>query len=141
MWASFLLPLQNALPHREFRVASSITRDLRMRKDAAEIEALRAVSESADRAYARILERPFTGRTEREIGADLADLLRAEGHDEVAFTIVGSAGKASAIQAAASPEPVPATQVPAGPPQPARTIRAASAASLFRPPHTTCVRQ
>src|SRR5207302_603304 len=28
--------------------------------------------------------------SEREIGADLADLLRAEGHDEVAFTIVGS---------------------------------------------------
>jgi len=90
MSASFLLPLQEALPHREFRVASAITRGLRMRKDAAEVEALRAVSESADRAYARILERSFAGRTEREIGADLADLLRAEGHDEVAFTIVGS---------------------------------------------------
>src|SRR2546423_10596547 len=61
-----------------------------MRKDSAELEALRLVSESADRAYARILERPFAGRTEREIGADLADLLRAEGHDEVGFTIVAS---------------------------------------------------
>ena len=90
MWASFVLRLQDALPRREFRAASLITRDLRMRKDAAELEALRAVSESADRAYARILQRPFAGRTEREIGADLAELLRAEGHDEVAFTIVGS---------------------------------------------------
>jgi Xaa-Pro aminopeptidase len=90
MWASFLLKLQEALPRREFRVASSITRELRMRKDAIEVDALRAVSESADRAYARILDCPFAGRSEREIGADLAKLLRAEGHDEVGFTIVGS---------------------------------------------------
>jgi D-alanyl-D-alanine dipeptidase len=61
-----------------------------MRKDASEIEALRAASESADRAYVRILERTFAGRSELEIGADLAELLRAEGHDEVGFTIVGS---------------------------------------------------
>src|SRR5437764_14783451 len=33
---------------------------------------------------------PCAGRQEREIGADLADLLRAEGHDEVGFTIVAS---------------------------------------------------
>lgn len=90
MWAAFVLRLQGALPRRPFVVASEITRGLRMRKDAAEIEALRAVSESADRAYARILDRPFAGRTEREIGTDLADLLRAEGHDDVGFTIVAS---------------------------------------------------
>jgi D-alanyl-D-alanine dipeptidase len=90
MWAEFLLTLQRALPDRAFAVASLITRGLRMRKDAAEIEALRLVSESADRAYARVLKRPFAGRTEREIGADLAELLRAEGHDEVGFTIVAS---------------------------------------------------
>jgi len=91
MWAASVLRLQAVLPQRTFETASTITRDLRMRKDAAEVEALRLVSESADRAYARILERPFAGRTEREIGADLADLMRAEGHDEVGFTIVGSA--------------------------------------------------
>ena len=91
MWAAFVLRLQNALPQSPFHVASEITRDLRMRKDPAEVEALRLVSESADRAYARILERPFAGRTEREIGADLAELLRTEGHDEVGFTIVASA--------------------------------------------------
>ncbi len=90
MWAAFVLKLQAALPDRTFAVASLITRDLRMRKDAAEVEALRVVSESADRAYPRILEHQFAGRTEREIGADLAELLRAEGHDEVGFTIVAS---------------------------------------------------
>jgi Xaa-Pro aminopeptidase len=90
MWAAFVLKLQAALPDRSFATASEITRELRIRKDAAELEALRLVSESADRAYARILKRPFAGRTEREIGADLAELLRAEGHDEVGFTIVAS---------------------------------------------------
>jgi D-alanyl-D-alanine dipeptidase len=90
MWAAFVLKLKAALADRAFVLASEITRGLRMRKDAAELEALRLVSESADRAYARILGRPFAGRTEREIGADLADLLRAEGHDEVGFTIVAS---------------------------------------------------
>ena len=90
MWAAFVLKLQAALPDRSFTVASEITRELRMRKDAVEVEALRLVSESADRAYRGILERPFAGRTEREIGADLGELLRAEGHDEVGFTIVAS---------------------------------------------------
>src|SRR5207245_4201090 len=79
MWAAFVLRLQQVLPRRAFAVASEITRGLRMRKDAAEVEALRLVSESADRAYARILERPFAGRTER-----------AEGHEEDGFTIVAS---------------------------------------------------
>ena len=90
MWAAFLLKLQVALPERTFVVASEITRELRIRKDAMEVEALRLVSESADRAYRGILERTFAGRSEREIGADLAELLRAEGHDEVGFTIVAS---------------------------------------------------
>jgi Xaa-Pro aminopeptidase len=90
MWASFALRLQAALPGRTFRVASEITRDLRMRKDRAELDALRAVSAAADRAYLRALDLDFAGRTEKEIGADLAALLRDEGHDEVMFTIVGS---------------------------------------------------
>jgi D-alanyl-D-alanine dipeptidase len=90
MWAAFLLRLEAALPKRAFRVASKVTRELRMRKDAREREALRLVAESADRAYARMLERPFAGRTEREVGDELAALLREEGHDEIGFTIVAS---------------------------------------------------
>src|SRR5205814_9383099 len=92
----FVLKLRATLPEQTFSVACEITRELRMRKDAAEIEALRLVSESADRAYAAILERPFAGRTEREIGADLANLLRSEGHDEVGFTIVASGANGAA---------------------------------------------
>jgi len=90
MWAMFTLRLQKALPGRGFQLASAITRDLRMRKDAAEIAALREVSAEADRAYAKIVRGEFTGRREREVAADLASHLKAEGHEEVAFTIVAS---------------------------------------------------
>jgi D-alanyl-D-alanine dipeptidase len=90
MWASFVLRLQHSLPDRSFRMASEITRELRMRKDPAELDALRAVSAAADRAYLRARDLDFAGRTEREVGADLAALLRDEGHDEVMFTIVAA---------------------------------------------------
>jgi D-alanyl-D-alanine dipeptidase len=90
MWSLFVLRLQSALAGRGFQVASVVTRGLRMRKDAYEREALRAVSAAADRAYPRLLERELTGLTEREVGAELATLLRDEGHDEVSFTIVAS---------------------------------------------------
>ncbi|HET7701039.1 MAG TPA: Xaa-Pro peptidase family protein [Candidatus Limnocylindria bacterium] len=90
MWALFTLRLQQALGGRTFAVASSITRELRMRKDPYEREALAAVSAAADRAYRAVRDHEFSGRRESEIAADLAALLRAEGHDEVAFTIVAS---------------------------------------------------
>ena len=90
MWALFVLHLQSALGGRGFELASSVTRELRMRKDKIERDALRAVAEAADRAYGRILDAPFAGRREQEVAADLAAALRDEGHDEVAFTIVAS---------------------------------------------------
>ena len=90
MWSLFVLRLQSALRGRGFQLASVITRGLRVRKDAYERDALRAVSAAADRAFPRLLEREFAGRSEREIGAELATLLREEGHDEVTFTIVAS---------------------------------------------------
>jgi Xaa-Pro aminopeptidase len=90
MWSLFVLRLQAALSGRGFHLASLITRRLRMRKDAHERDALRAVSAAADRAFPRLLEREFAARTEREVGSELAALLRDEGHDEVTFTIVAS---------------------------------------------------
>ena len=90
MWSLFVLRLQAALRGRGFQLASLITRGLRMRKDAYERDALRAVSAAADRAFPRLLQSEFTGRTEREVGAELAALLREEGHEEVTFTIVAS---------------------------------------------------
>ena len=90
MWALFTLRLQKALPGRGFQLASQVTRELRMRKDRWELDALREVSAEADRAYAKIVGAQFAGRREREVAADLAALLKSEGHDEVSFTIVAS---------------------------------------------------
>jgi len=90
MWALFTLRLQKALPGRGFARASTITRELRMRKDRFELDALREVSAEADRAYAKVLSYEFTGKHERDVGAQLAALLKQEGHDEVTFTIVAS---------------------------------------------------
>ena len=90
MWAAFTLRFRDVLRGRELRLASEITRELRLRKDDAELVALRAVSAAADRAFVRALDLEFAGRTERSVGADLGALLRDEGHEEVSFVIVAS---------------------------------------------------
>lgn len=90
MWATFVLRLQAALPGRSFEPASSLTAPLRARKDEAEIAALRAVSEAADRAFSQVRKLSFAGRRERDVASEIAGLLRAEEHAEVSFTIVAS---------------------------------------------------
>lgn len=90
MWAAFVLELEAALAGRRFVTSSSVLAPLRMRKDEDEIEALRTVAHGADRAYAKLRERTFVGRMERDISAEIGDLLRGEGHTEIAFAIVAS---------------------------------------------------
>lgn len=90
MWALFTIRLQKAFGGRSLILASAVTRELRMRKDAPERAALTAVSAAADRAYAKVRDRQFSGRRERDVADDLTVLLREEGHDEVTFTIVAS---------------------------------------------------
>jgi Xaa-Pro aminopeptidase len=63
---------------------------LRAVKDAAEVDRLAAAGAAADAAYEQIVEVRFAGRSERQIGADLAGFLREQGHSQVDFTIVGS---------------------------------------------------
>ena len=63
---------------------------MRAVKDADELERLTAAGEAADAAFYDILEVRFSGRTEADIAADLADALKAHGHSEVEFTLVGS---------------------------------------------------
>jgi Xaa-Pro aminopeptidase len=63
---------------------------LRAVKDADEIERLAAAGEAADQAYYEIIKVRFAGRSETEVAADLADLLRQFGHSQVDFTVVGS---------------------------------------------------
>ena len=55
-----------------------------------ELERLAAAGAGADATYEEILVVPFAGRTENEVAADLAALLRKHGHSQVDFTVVGS---------------------------------------------------
>ncbi len=86
----FLLGLQERLPRASFVSSSAVLDGLRVCKDRTEIEALRAVARAADRVAERLGEITFAGRTESEVAADLAAMLRHEGHETVEFTIVAS---------------------------------------------------
>lgn len=90
MWAEKVLRFQGAMPAVEQTLAGEVLRELRMRKDAAEIAALREAGEAIDRVHARMAEWLRPGRTEREVGDDIAAAIRAEGHVTVDFVIVGS---------------------------------------------------
>ena len=90
LWASHLLRLQAALPGARFEPASTVLRELRMIKDAAEVELLRLAAHAADRVVAQIAAGALVGRTEADVAREVRDRLLAEGHDEASFAIVGS---------------------------------------------------
>jgi Xaa-Pro aminopeptidase len=89
LWTSFTLRLQKALPDARWVAGTEVMRRLRLRKDEAEIQALRDVGAAIDAVHAQVpgLLRP--GRTEAEVGRDIAELI-LEDHDEVNFVIVAS---------------------------------------------------
>jgi Xaa-Pro aminopeptidase len=90
MPALHTIPLRAALPGAEQVLAGAVLRELRMRKDAAEIEALRKAGAAIDRVHARMAEFLKPGRTEAEVGADISAAIIEEGHTEASFVIVGS---------------------------------------------------
>ena len=90
MPAAHVLPLRAAFPDVEQVLAGPVMRELRMRKDAAEVAELRAAGAAIDRVHARMGEFLKPGRTEAQVGADIAAAIVAEGHTEAAFVIVGS---------------------------------------------------
>jgi len=88
--ALHVLGVRDALPKAEQVLAGPIVRELRMRKDAAEIDALRKAGAAIDRVHARVGEWLRPGRTEAEVGADIAAAIVAEGHAEADFVIVAA---------------------------------------------------
>ncbi len=78
-WASTLLRLQSVLGDCTFAPASTILRELRMRKSPGEIELIREAGLRADRAFEQLLRLRFSGRKEREIGSELVEILRSNG--------------------------------------------------------------
>lgn len=82
--------LRDAFPEVRQSLAGPIVRELRMRKDAAEIAELRAAGAAIDRVHARMAEFLKAGRTEAQVGTDIAAAIVEEGHTGAAFVIVGS---------------------------------------------------
>ena len=90
MWAEKVLAFRAAMPPGRTVVAGPVLRRLRMRKSTAEIQALRGAGAAIDRVHARMAEWLRVGRTEREVGRDIADAIITEGHARVDFVIVAS---------------------------------------------------
>jgi Xaa-Pro aminopeptidase len=104
-WARFLVDLLPVLPGATFRRATEIVGPLRIRKDAAEIDALQDAADAADRVAAQLQGGaiPLVGRTEAQVSADLAQRLVAEGHDKVNFAIVAAGENAASPHHHAGP--------------------------------------
>ena len=89
-WAEHALGVQRALPGSSLEIASPVVDRLRRVKSAAEIEELALAGAAIDRVHARMADWLRVGRTEAEVGADIAAAIIEEGHTGVDFTIVGS---------------------------------------------------
>ncbi|WP_284043516.1 aminopeptidase P family protein [Actinoplanes sp. M2I2] len=89
-WAMHLIALQEAAPGVRYTSMTATLPMLRAVKDEAEVALLAAAGAAADATYEQILSVRFAGRTERQVAADLARLLREHGHEQVDFTIVAS---------------------------------------------------
>jgi Xaa-Pro aminopeptidase len=88
--ALHVLGVRDALPGTEQVLAGPVLRELRMRKDASEVAALRTAGAAIDRVHARMGEWLRAGRTETAVAADIAAAIVAEGHTSAEFVIVGS---------------------------------------------------
>ncbi|MGR7027302.1 M24 family metallopeptidase [Geodermatophilus sp. URMC 62] len=89
-WAEHALGVHRALPGSALELATPVVDRLRMVKTGAEVEELAAAGAAIDRVHARMGEWLRVGRSEAEVGADIAAAILAEGHVGVDFTIVGS---------------------------------------------------
>ena len=89
-WAMHVIALQEAAPRTRYASMTGSLPMLRAVKDAAEVELLAAAGAAADATYEQILSVRFAGRTELQVAADLARLLREHGHEQVDFTIVAA---------------------------------------------------
>lgn len=95
MWAMMALRLRDALPGARQELAGAALAALRARKSPAEVDALREAGAAVDRVHERVPGLLAPGRTEREVAADIAAALVAEGHRRADFVIVASGPNAA----------------------------------------------
>jgi Xaa-Pro aminopeptidase len=80
----------------ELDEAPSLVEELRAVKDERELEALRTAAQITDRAYERLTEVQFTGRTERDVAWELVQIFHEEGAQSPAFDFIVGAGPTGA---------------------------------------------
>ena len=95
MWALHVLQFRDAFPGARQELASTVLTPLRIRKTPAEVSALREAGEAIDRVHAQVPGWLRAGRTEREVGARIAEAILAQGHVQVDFVIVASGPNAA----------------------------------------------
>ena len=89
MWVEKAWNLQEAIG-KPVALANSVLSDIREIKSPAEIEALHEAGRAIDSVHSQMHLWLRPGRTEREVGRDIADAILRAGHDTVDFVIVAS---------------------------------------------------
>lgn len=90
MRAITVLGLRETMPEVVQRPAGPVLAELQVRKDPAEVEALRAAGQAIDEVHAQVPQWLRAGRTEAEVGADISAAIFAAGHVSVDFVIVAA---------------------------------------------------
>src|SRR5215210_5912196 len=81
----------------ELVAAGGAVEELRARKDAGELDAVRAAARLADTALEEVLERGLAGRTERDVALDLEFTMRRLGAEAAAFPPIVASGAHGAL--------------------------------------------
>jgi Xaa-Pro aminopeptidase len=102
MWAGRSLALRAGRPDVDQINAADVMKQLRMRKSADEVAALRRAAAAIDSVHAEMAQWLKPGRTEREIAADIADAIVQAGHVRADFVIVASGPNGASPHADAS---------------------------------------
>jgi len=89
MWVEKAHHLQTALGS-PVSLANNILSDIRMVKSKQEIDALHEAGAAIDAVHSQMGKWLRPGRTEREVGRDIAEAIITAGHDRVDFVIVAS---------------------------------------------------
>ena len=90
MWAEKVLAFRDAFPGAEQALAGDALSALRIRKSEAEVRALNEAATAIDAVHLSMGQWLRAGRTEREVGKDIADAIIGAGHATVDFVIVAS---------------------------------------------------
>jgi Xaa-Pro aminopeptidase len=90
MWAEQVLRFRGLMSSAEQVTAGEVLRELRLRKTADEVDGLRRAGAAIDVVHSRMGEWLRPGRTENEVGRDIAQAIKDAGHSRVNFVIVAS---------------------------------------------------